>query len=78
MNERASRLAIYLALVGLTLGAALSGRFAIALAIAGAKALLVGLEYMELRHAHRAHAVAFVLWALAAVGLVGMIGAGPS
>lgn len=67
MSERLSRFAVYVTLVGLALASVASGRFAIAIALAGAKALLVGLEYMELRHAHRAHLAVFAAWAVVLV-----------
>ncbi len=62
MGARISRLAVYVVLVALALASVVSGKIALALAIAGLKTLLVGLEYMELRHAHRAHLAAFVGW----------------
>ncbi len=55
------RLAVYLVLVCMAIGAAVAGELWIALALGGAKALLVGVEYMELRHAARAHALGFAL-----------------
>jgi hypothetical protein len=60
--ERASRVLVYGALVGLAVAAIVSCEITTALLLAALKALLVGLEYMELRHAHRAHAAAFVAW----------------
>ncbi len=62
---------VYVALVGLAIGSVLSGELSTALLLASVKSLLVGLEYMELRHAHRAHAAAFVGWvALLTLGLL--------
>lgn len=46
------------------------GRLDVALACAAAKALLVGLEFMELRHAARLHLAIFVAWALATAALL--------
>ena len=37
---------------------------------AGGKTLLVGLEFMELRHAARLHAAVFVAWATAMTALL--------
>ena len=34
------------------------------------EAVLVGIEFMELRHAARLHAAAFLVWAIAATGLL--------
>ena len=62
MGARISRLAVYLVLVALAVASVASGQNAVALTVAGVKTLLVGLEYMELRHAHRAHLAAFVGW----------------
>lgn len=65
------RAAILLLLLGLALLSAITGNLAVALALAVAKSLLVGVEYMELRHAHRAHLAGFVLFVVAvAVGLL--------
>jgi len=72
MSGRMSRFTVYAALVALALGSVASGRFAIALALAGLKALMVGLEYMELRHAHRAHLAAFAGWVLTVVVALGI------
>ena len=70
------RLVIWLLLVGLAIGAGLSGEFALALALGGVKALLVGAQYMELRWAHRAHARAFAFGVIALVLVLRLI-AGP-
>ncbi|MGM0575503.1 MAG: hypothetical protein ACQEXJ_07210 [Myxococcota bacterium] len=64
------RAAAYLVMVALLLAAVASGQLVLALAIGGAKALVVGLEFMELRHAARAHAVGFVAWTVAVTGLL--------
>ncbi|MDQ3033184.1 MAG: hypothetical protein M3Y87_12265 [Myxococcota bacterium] len=61
------RALVYLALLGLALSAALSGQLALALALGGAKALLVGAEFMELRRADRRHALGFALMIVALV-----------
>lgn len=61
------RLIVWVSLVTLAVVAVWSGHLAIALALAGVKALLVGFQYMELRWAHRAHAASF---ALAVAGVV--------
>ncbi len=64
------RLAVYGALLTLALVAVLHGQLAAALAIGGAKAALVGIEYMELRRAARAHAIGFVLGVLAVTAVL--------
>jgi hypothetical protein len=56
------RLATWLALVGLSVASVASGRLPVALVLGGVKALLVGLEFMELRHAARVHAAAYGLF----------------
>lgn len=49
----------------------LEGQLALALLFGGLKALIVGLEYMELRRAARPHAVGFTLGVVAlTIGLV--------
>lgn len=53
------RAAVYLTLLALAVAAAFSERLPLALALGGVKALLVGAEYMELRHADRRHALGF-------------------
>jgi hypothetical protein len=60
-------------MVVLAIVSILEGQLALALLFGGLKALIVGLEYMELRSAARPHAVGFVL-AVAAltIGLVGL------
>lgn len=65
------QLGVWLALVSLSVLSVLHGRVQVALGLAGLKALLVGLEFMELRHAARVHAAGYVLFlALLVVGLV--------
>lgn len=54
------RLVTWLALVGLSVAAVGAGRLHVALALGAAKALLVGLDFMELREAARPHAAAWV------------------
>lgn len=53
------RLVTWLLLVGFSVGSVVSGRLGVALGLGAAKALLVGLEFMELRHAARLHAAAY-------------------
>lgn len=61
---------VFAALAGLAIAGVLSGRLALALPLAGLKAVLIGAELMELRLAHRLHLVAYAAWALAtALGL---------
>lgn len=62
------RFAAYVLMIGLVLAAVATGNIALALALGGAKAVIVGLEFMELRHAARAHAVAFVIAMIALTG----------
>jgi len=70
------RFVTWLLLVGLAIGAVVSGNIAVALAIAGTKTLLVGAQYMELRWAHRAHAAGFAFGVIALVLVLRLI-AGP-
>lgn len=56
---------VFASLWALAIAGAMSGRFALALPLAGLKAVLVGAELMELRLAHRLHLVAYAAWALA-------------
>lgn len=63
------RAATWVLLVTLSCVSVASGRLHLALALAAVKAVVVGLEFMELRHAARAHLVAFV-------GFVGLVTAG--
>lgn len=43
------------------------GRLDVALALAGFKALIVGLEFMELRHAARVHLAGYCVFVVAVV-----------
>lgn len=54
--------AVWLTLMALAVGAVMVDRVDLALLLAGCKTLLVGLQFMELRHAARLHATAFVMW----------------
>lgn len=56
------RLATWLGLIALSVGSVLVGRLPLALALGALKAILVGLEFMELRTAARVHAAAYVLF----------------
>lgn len=62
--------AIWFVLILLATVATLAGRIDVALLCAGGKTLLVGLEFMELRHAARLHAAAFVAWAITVTALL--------
>lgn len=55
-------LATYLILALLAVASAVHGQLRVALVFAAVKAVLVGLEFMELRHAAREHLVAFVAY----------------
>ncbi|HEY8431440.1 MAG TPA: hypothetical protein VIL20_23830 [Sandaracinaceae bacterium] len=61
---------VYVILLALAVGSAVHGRIALALALGGAKAVLVGIEYMELRGAARAHAAGFVAGVLVLTGIL--------
>lgn len=61
---------VWLALMALAIGAVAIDRIDIALLFAGCKTLLVGLQFMELRHAARLHTAAFVLWAALVTALL--------
>ena len=63
-------IAIWFVLIVLATVATLAGRIDVALLCAGGKTLLVGIEFMELRHAARVHAAAFVAWATAMTALL--------
>lgn len=68
---RAAAFLVLMLLAGLSITV---GSFHLALALAAVKAAVVGLVYMDLRHAHRAHAVGFALGVallLAALAVVG-------
>lgn len=68
MRKVAFAVMIVLAIISI-----LEGQLALALLFAGLKALIVGLEYMELRRAARPHAVGFALAVVAlTVGLVAL------
>jgi hypothetical protein len=64
------RAAAYVVMIGLVASAVAMGEIGLALAAGGAKMLIVGLEFMELRHAARPHRVGFVLGTLAITGLL--------
>lgn len=64
------RAAAYVIMLGLLLGSLATGQLGLALAAAGVKASIVGLEFMELRHAARAHATGFVLFVGAVTGIL--------
>ena len=64
------RIVTWVLLLGLAALAANAGQLRWGLSLAGAKVVLIGLEYMELRGAHRLHATAFVLFTGAWVGLL--------
>lgn len=64
------RFAINVVLISLAVVAVVHGQLALALVIGGAKAALVGLEYMELRQAARPHAIGFVLGMIAVTGVL--------
>lgn len=66
------RLATWLALVGLAVASVRAGRLDVALGLAGVKALVVGLEFMELRQAARLHAAAWALFVAALVGVLAL------
>jgi len=61
---------VYVILLALAVGSVVHGQIALALAIGGAKAALVGLEDMELRGAARAHAGGFVAGMLVLTGVL--------
>lgn len=67
------RLLTWILLVGLAAGAVAIGRPGLGLAFAGAKALLVGAEFMELKHAHRLHAGVFGAGVAALVLVLGVL-----
>jgi hypothetical protein len=69
------RLLTWAVLVALAVTGLVVGRPELGFALAGAKALAVGLEFMELKHAARLHAGVFVFGVVAMVGLlVGLVG----
>ena len=60
----------WLALLLVAIGAVVAGRLDVALLCAGVKTLLVGLQFMELRHSARVHAAVFVIWVVLTTGLL--------
>ena len=67
------RPAVYVTLMALAIAAATTGSLSLALGLGGVKAVLVGADFMELRHAARPHAVAYVAVIAALVlGLVAL------
>jgi hypothetical protein len=64
---------VWVLLIVLALASVIAGRLEVALALAGVKALLVGAQFMELRHAHRAHAAAFAAWVLTLVAVLELL-----
>lgn len=66
-----ARPAVYVTLIVLAIAAATTGSLPLALGLGGVKALLVGADFMELRHAARPHA--FVYVAVIAVLVLGLI-----
>jgi hypothetical protein len=64
------RFAAYAILLVLVAAAVTVGHIGVALAIAGLKAVIVGLEFMELRQAARQHMLGFVAWSLAVTALL--------
>lgn len=56
------RLLSWLTLVALSIVSVAMGRLSVALMLGALKAALVGLEFMELRHAARVHAAAYMLF----------------
>ncbi|MCZ7678114.1 MAG: hypothetical protein M5U28_04800 [Sandaracinaceae bacterium] len=70
------RIAVYVLLIALAVAAVAAGHLALALAVGGAKAALVGIEYMELRRAARLHALAFVLGMAALTGALVLLTGG--
>lgn len=53
--------ATWATLIGAAVAAVFVGRADVAVALGGAKAALVGLTFLELRHAARAHALVWLL-----------------
>ncbi|MBK7073414.1 MAG: hypothetical protein IPH44_14040 [Myxococcales bacterium] len=68
---RAFAFVALLSLAGLSLAV---GAFHLAVALAAVKAVVVGLVYMDLRHAHRAHAVGFVLGVALLIAVLAVVG----
>jgi hypothetical protein len=68
-----SRLVTWLVLLAFSSAAVWDGRLGVALGLGALKALLVGAEFMELRHAHRLHAAAFAAFVVAVAVGVGLL-----
>ena len=69
------RLGAFLVMIVLAIISVVEGQLALGLLFGGVKAILVGVGYMELRHAAREHLVGFVVAMLALTGgLVLMLG----
>ena len=64
------RVAVYLLMMLVAVIAVIEGEIALALALAGVKALLVGVGYMELRSAARSHMLGFAAAMAALTGLL--------
>lgn len=64
------RVAAFLVMCALAVVSVIEGRLALGLAFGGAKAILVGVGYMELRHAARVHMAGFVAAMLALTGIL--------
>lgn len=62
------RLLVWALLVSASIVSVVHGRLGAALALATFKAITLGLEFMELRHAARLHAVAWVGFCLVLAG----------
>ncbi|MCK6570529.1 hypothetical protein L6V77_05375 [Myxococcota bacterium] len=60
----------WLALVTLSVVSVALGRLDVALTVAGAKAILVGLDFMELRAAARPHLVAYLSYVVLLVAVL--------
>lgn len=69
------RFIAYLALVAAAVAAVAWGVLLPALVLAGIKACVVGLEFMELRTAHIAHRVVFVLGVAALAAALALVAA---
>lgn len=64
------RLVVWVLLVALSLASVAVGRLDLALVFASAKAVLLGFEFMELRHAARLHLGAYVLFVVLIAGVL--------
>jgi hypothetical protein len=69
------RLAAYLVMMLVVVISVIEGDIALALGLAGLKALLVGVGYMELRHAARPHMLGFAMGMAALTGVLVIIAA---